>query len=239
MFGCKRILQELKDNNILGIFGKGRSGKTTILAGLVQENKKRQKKNLKRKENKKLFCFDRIYCTDETIKDTIPFKYEEFGTWEIKDNSLILIDEAGLLVNNRKWKTMTDGQKEDIALIGHYHSAIVWCSQRVDVDINLLDRSHVIYLVKKISRAFSAIKTIKYDIDVDNEKGDIVSWYHKPEGWRDMIVAIKEHAFKLLYRPQYYIYFNSYKRHKKKTGIDPEDRYNNIDIDLTENKTAG
>lgn len=217
MFDCKRLLDEIHDNNIVGILGRPRAGKTTISAGLVIENEKRKQKNRGK-------YFDRIYCTDETIKGTIPIKYKEFGTWNIKDNSLILLEECGLGFDNRNKNQLPEIVKRTMALIGHHKSCIVWSSQRADIEINLRERTHVIYLVDKLSSRFSLVKTISYAVDVDNELGEIVNKYHKPEGLAEVFRAIKQHDYKYLYRPQYYKQFDSFNDDYIYPALDPADR---------------
>lgn len=214
----ENILDDIHESGIYGIFGKPRAGKTTLSAGIVQINNKRKAKG-------KGIYFDRIYSTDETIKGVIPITYKQFGHWDIKDNSLIILEECGIGLNNRKWKEMDDEQKRTIAMIGHHKSTILWSSQTADIDKTLRVRTHKLYQVEKYAGQYSLITDIEYQFGVNNEMGTLEDRYHIPEGLRDVLKAILHKEIRLFRRKPFYKMFDSYKDEYEYTGRDPEEEY--------------
>lgn len=204
MFDCKTILNEIKQSGIYGIYGKPRAGKTSISAGIVLENEKRRKK-------RKGKYFDYIYSTDETIQGVIPITYDMFGKWNIKDNSLIILEECGIGLDSRNWKQLEEIQKRTIALIGHHKSTILWSSQTADVDKALRVRTHKLFQVERYIGNFSIIKPIQYQFGVNNETGELADRYHVPQGIVEVLPAILRREIKIVNRKQYYKRFDSYK----------------------------
>ena len=138
---------------IIGVFGKPRAGKTTYSARFVQKNKKKlfvcEKLPFLRVL---LHPYDVVYCTDPTIQDTVYIDYEHLGKWKPTKNSLIILEEAGIGLDNRKWKNLSEDASYLFALHGHVGCDILWSSQTVDVDKKLLSRTHKLFLCLRYSK---------------------------------------------------------------------------------------
>lgn len=203
MFDCKRILNEIKSYGVYGIYGLPRAGKTTLSAGIVYENNKRREKG-------KGKYFDYLYTTDETIQGATPITYAQFGKWNIKDNSLIILEECGLGLDCRNYKSLDEIVKRTIALIGHHKSTILWSSQTADVDKVLRVRSKKLFLVERSIFNFSLIRPITYQFGVDNGTGEMRDIYHVPQGVVEVLPALLRHEIQFINRKPYYKLFDSF-----------------------------
>lgn len=196
---------------ITGIFGKPRSGKTTYAARIVQKNKKKLKL-VKRFPflYRVLRPYDVIYCTDETIEDTITVTYESLGKWRPVRNSLLILEEAGIGLNNRNWKALSNDAAYLFALHGHIGCDILWSSQTVDVDKKLLSRTHSLYLCSRFF-GYTVLLPISFSVDVDNETHQLVDAYSKPRGLSAIFSVILPFGRgKMFRRRPYYKYFDSF-----------------------------
>ena len=192
-------------------FGKPRAGKTTVLASIVQQNKRR----LWLKHKLGFFgrfvrCYDQVYSNEPTLQDTILVKVADLGKWCMPVNSLVLIDEAGLELSNRDWKSLSPHLKALAALHGHRGVDIVLASQTVDIDISFRQRCHQMYLVSKRAFGRSLIEPISYSIDVDNETHQLIEAYAKPSGLRWLISLLLPGGVRFFRRRRWYKYFDSY-----------------------------
>lgn len=199
---------------IIGILGKGRAGKTTYAAAMIYKDYMRYNRYHKIKSPffKRLYkkyrpFHDYRFCTDETIQYCDHISYEDFGKWDVPDNSLIVLEECGLGFNNRNWKKFSDDALRMIALIGHKKSDIVWSSQIADVDLAIRSRSHELYLISRSFGHYSYVEPISYDLDVID--GELASWYSKSSGFARVRDFITRRA-RLFNRKPYYELFDSY-----------------------------
>lgn len=199
---------------ITGIVGKGRAGKTTYAAYLIYKDYYRYHRyhSIRSLFLKRLYRFfnpfhDFRFCTDESIPYCEHISYQDFGKWNVPDNSLVVLEEAGLGFNNRKWKDFTDDALRMIALIGHKKSDIVWSSQTADVDLALRVRTHNLFLISRSFGNFSYIEPIAYDLDVKD--GALGSLYTKSVGFARFKDFVSRRA-RLFNRKPYYCLFDSF-----------------------------
>lgn len=192
-------------------FGKPRAGKTTVLASIVQRNKRKQRlKSRLGWFGRFVRCYDYVYCNEPTIQDTKFVDVKKLGKWKMPVNSLILIDEAGIVLNNRDWKSLSPDLKALAALHGHRGIDIILASQTIDIDISFRQRCHQMYLVSKRAFGRSLIEPITYSIDVDNETHELIEAYSKPEGIRWLLSLLLPGGVTIFRRRPWYRYFDSY-----------------------------
>lgn len=197
-------------------YGKPRSGKTTALARIV-------KRNQKKKSICKIFPFlDRflcpyseVYCTDSSMKNTTLISYENLGKWKPKERSCFILSEAGIGLNNRSWKNLSADAKELFAMHGHAKCDMFADSQTVDIDITLRERAERFYSVRKLGRSqFSLLIPISFDIDVNDISQKIEECYKRARGLK-LFLMILFGRVKIIYRPFYYKFFDSWKWDKQ------------------------
>lgn len=192
------------------IFGKPRAGKTTYAAMLVQKNKR--KLNFKKKHKflgKFVRCYDYVFCNESTISDTLYFSVPNLGKFKFPPNSLVIVDEAGIELNNRNFKNLSPESKRFAAVHGHWGVDVLLLSQHVDIDLAYRSRCHEMSLIKNAG-AFSIVEQIQYSPDVDNERHDLIEYYSKPEGLKWFLSFFRKGGNRLFYRRPWYKYFDSY-----------------------------
>lgn len=191
-------------------FGLPRSGKTTFGAAIAVET---QKKIDKGKSHYKA-VYTNFAVNYPGIRKINPAAH--LGTYDITD-SLILIDEATLVVDSRDHKNFDKRLRKYFFLHGHYRCNIILFAQQWDgVDKGIrVCTDRVFYVHKgKIRRWISYAMPIPYGIIIpdakksDSEKlGEIIQGYCKP----NFLVRLLQPRIR---RSKYYKYFDSWEREK-------------------------
>lgn len=126
------------------IFGKKGSGKSTLLVKLA------------------LDYMNRGYTVYSTEK--IPGVYlitpEDIGYTEFETNSVVLIDEVGMIWDNRHFKNFDSKVRDWFKLQRHRKVRVYLFSQTFDVDKKIRDLTDDMFLVEKKFRVFSYSKRI-------------------------------------------------------------------------------
>lgn len=182
-------------------FGLPGSGKTTILASLAYKYTKRKKPYKHVYSNVHLAIPGVIYIDNKCI-----------GKYDLSD-SLILIDEAVIFADSRRYKEFPKYLMEFFMLHRHYNIDCFLFSQDAtgtDKRIRVIT-DRVYYVYKGFFTGFCLTKyyRIPYGIIIpdgktDGEKlGEIVQGYRKPP------LLVRLFATKV-FRPRYYKYFDSW-----------------------------
>lgn len=171
---------------------------------------------LAREESIKIFYgkskYKNVFCNFEQsvpLVKTIPFDY--LGKFDLSD-SLIIIDEASIFVDNRDFKTFSNDLRDFILLHRHYNCDILFFSQQwdgVDRKIRAVTE-RVFYLKRSLLPHTTIIYPLRYGIyipstssDKDGEFGEISQGYKLPP----LLNRIFATRFN---RKPYYKYFDSY-----------------------------
>lgn len=134
--------------------GKKRSGKTTILtAKAIQYQLKNRK----------------VY-TNFDVPGCYTFNPNIIGTKvHMEPYSVIILDEIGIVFNNRDWENFDKDKIEWFKLQGHYKVKVIIASQSpTDFDKVLRDLTDNIYIVKKIARVFVIARPVGKSLDIGN-----------------------------------------------------------------------
>ena len=134
------------------VFGKKGSGKTTYLCKLAQTY-------LRKGWN--------VYTNIE-IPNTYKFNIGQFGSCDFPEDSLILIDEASLIWDNRDFKNFKPSVAKYLRLQRHKKVKIILFSQTFDVDKKVRDLCDELYLNKKFLRIFVITRRINKHITISN-----------------------------------------------------------------------
>lgn len=185
-------------------FGLPGAGKTTLMASLaIKGVKDKRYKNVYGNVHMKIDGY--TYIDNDCI-----------GKFDLSD-CLLLIDEATLFADSRRYKEFDKGKLEYFLEHRHFNADICLFTQQwdgVDRKIRVItDRVYYIYKGWLLGHWFSTYYRIPYGIiipdphkDKSSEKlGEIVQGYCKPH------LIIRMFAPKL-YRPKYYKYFDSWER---------------------------
>lgn len=158
------IYMSKKYNNpykLIMVFGKKGAGKTTYLCKLTQQYLKKGRP---------------VYSTCD-----MPGAYKisgyDVGRIQFPPESVILMDEVGMLYDNRNWKNgnMTSEVRDYFKLQRHYRHTVYLFSQAFDVDVKLRNLTDYMYLLVNFFGFFTVGKQIKRRFVVVKPMGDAES----------------------------------------------------------------
>lgn len=127
------------------IFGKKGCGKSTYACKLAYEYKK-----------KGWNVFSNMY-----IKGVNYFDINKLETCTLPENSLLIVDEAGITYNNRNYKDFKQGVVIFYKMQRHERVACYLFSQSFDVDLKLRDLTDRMYLMTNLFGICSYLKQIR------------------------------------------------------------------------------
>lgn len=126
------------------VFGKKGSGKSTLMVRMAYEY---------------LANGWTVFCT-ERLDGCIHIDYNDIGFKQIPPESLLLIDEVGMIWDNRNFKQFKSEVRDWFKLQRHYRVKVVLFSQTFDIDKKLRDLTDEMFLVTNQLRVFSWAKRI-------------------------------------------------------------------------------
>ena len=126
------------------VVGKKGSGKSTLKTKLAIQH-------LKKGWN--------VYC-QEPIPGCHLFSIEDFGNYAFPENSVLLIDEVGMIWDNRDYKSFKPVVRDWFKLQRHRKIKVYLFSQTFDIDKKLRDLTDDMYLVTCVGRVFTWAKRI-------------------------------------------------------------------------------
>lgn len=126
------------------IFGKKGSGKSTLMVRMAYEY---------------LAAGWTVFCT-ERLDGCIHIDYNDIGFKQIPPQSLLLIDEVGMIWDNRNFKQFKPEVRDWFKLQRHYKVKVVLFSQTFDIDKKLRDLTDDMFLCTNVLRVFSWAKRI-------------------------------------------------------------------------------
>lgn len=202
-----RWFLKVKEGQCVLIFANIGAGKTTLLARYAQ----RELKNIKRGKSKYQYVISNtpisgcVYVPN--IRQLLQSSTPEYA--------LILVDEAGIVWNNRKMK-ITDPEIEYIKLIRHYHSKMIAISQSYDdVDITIRRIYTSMFMLNKII-GITLIRPIKKYVTIEKETEQII------DGYKFKLIF----SWGIIVRFLYYKYFDTYYIPQDK----PTTKYNEFQV---------
>ncbi len=132
------------------VFGNKGSGKTTLMTKLALQHLKKGWK---------------VY-SDREIPGCYLFKTDDFGKFRFPENSLILIDEVGLVWDNRNFKSFPEHVKRYFKYQRQYRNKVYLFSQSFDVDKKIRDLTDHLYIVQNYFNVFSVARRVTKRITV-------------------------------------------------------------------------
>ncbi len=177
------------------VFGKKGSGKTTLMTKLALQY---QKKGW------------RVYC-DREIPGCYLYDIKDFGKRQFPPDSLILVDEVGLIWDNRNFKSFPEHVKVYFKYQRQYRNVVYLFSQSFDVDKKIRDLTDHLYIVQNLFNCFSIARRVTKKITVvhadKSAQGEskIVDDYNI-----DSLLFALSGSVKITYIPKYVKYFKSF-----------------------------
>ncbi len=187
-FFLKRFLNPYKLYYIIGLKG---AGKTTYMVSLMRKYLKRHKLVYTN--------IPHVYLPGVRVFDS-----KDLANFVPPEGSLLFIDEAGLVWDNRDFKTFDKGLTQFFALQRQYRLTVYMNSQSLDVDKKIRDRIDFLYVMSSISDCIGVIRRVRQKITAyegtSDREGKIGIDYK--------ICGLS--GLKLLWLPRYRKYFKSF-----------------------------
>lgn len=176
------------------LFGKKGSGKNTLLTKLsIKYNKMGYK-----------------VFSDSEIYNTFKLDTNWIGKYDFPENSVLMIEEAGIVWDNRNFKTFSAEVRNFFKLQRHKKIIVYLASQSFDVDKKLRDLTDEMYLLVNYMGIFSVAKRINKHISIHNGSDEndgesfLTETYQFDFPWN----------WKFTYIPRYIMFFNSFEAEK-------------------------
>lgn len=141
---------------LIMVFGKKGSGKTTLMVRLAYQY---------------LANGWEVYCT-ERLDGCHYIDYNDIGFFNIPPRSVLLVDEVGMIWDNRNFKNFKTEVRDWFKLQRHYKVKVFLFSQTFDIDKKLRDLTDEMYLCTNLFRVFSWAKRIRRRVILTKPQGD-------------------------------------------------------------------
>lgn len=143
---------------LIMIFGKKGSGKSTFIAKTAYQIASSAVKRRKL-----------VYSTiDLKIPGVRVFDVQDIGRYTFPHDSVVLIDEVGMIWDNRDYKNFRTDVRDWFKLQRHYRCTVYLFSQTFDIDIKLRNLTDEMYLLKSHFNFLSVCRKIARNITVIN-----------------------------------------------------------------------
>lgn len=182
-------------------FGIPGCGKSTILTATAR--KELRKKKFHRSKYKHIY-------SNFAIKGVEKITFKDLESFKMYD-SLIILDELTLDADNRNFKSFPIGVRDFFILHRHLGNDIVYATQNYDkVDIKIRALTDDLWYMKKsylpFFNKFTSATRIFRNININQFTSDLVMGYR----FASFLEAIFSHAKKVVFRPKWYKYFDSF-----------------------------
>lgn len=181
---------DIPDNYLVFLLGKKRSGKSTFLA----------------------WCAIHYHLRGRKVYSTSPLpcarlvSYEDIGLAHFSPKSVILIDEVGMIWDNRNFKNFKESVRDYFKLQGHYKHTVIMASQSYDVDKKIRDLADMLGVVENFGFNITRIRWISRRITLTEAMGDQPSSISESLRFRFPLFG----GNCMVYRPLWYPFFDSY-----------------------------
>lgn len=173
------------------IFGKKGSGKSTLLCKLAL-----------RYQKKGYIVYTNM--DDMCIPDVRIIDAEKLGSFVPESKSCILLDEVGMLYDNRDFKKFKPDVRDFFKLQRHYNCVVYLASQSFDIDKKLRDLTDRMYLITSVFPWLSLARPISKRIGLVEASSQGES--RIVENLKFMFIT----SWRFTFIPKYAKYFNSF-----------------------------
>lgn len=187
-------LKYLNPYKLYLVFGKKGSGKSTYLVKLAAQRLKKKNNGWKVYTNMDELC----------IPGVRHFDIQHLGDFVPEANSLLLLDEVGMIWDNRDYKVFKPQVRDFFKLQRHYHVLVYMASQTFDVDKKLRDLCDGMFLHSSFARVFTLGKRITRKVVITESTSEAESRISED------LVMLPFWDWTLTYIPRYAKYFDSH-----------------------------
>lgn len=184
---------------LIMVFGKKGSGKSTLIAKLSRRYVK-----------KGYIVYSNIQLNIDGVR---LFNVQDIGRRVFPEESIIFIDEVGMIWDNRDYKNFRNDVRDYFKLQRHYRNTVYLFSQTFDIDVKLRNLTDHMFMVKCYGNVFSVAHRISRKLVVVEPTGDsegrIADGYELVPLWLQL-VGLRIAYFTFI--PRWTKYFNSYEQ---------------------------
>lgn len=173
------------------IFGKKGSGKSSYLVKLAKQY-----------QRKKYVVYTNM--TDITLPGVRIINAEDIGEFVPEENSLLLLDEVGIIYDNRNYRNFKSDTRDFYKYQRHYKVVCYMASQTYDVDVKIRNLVDGMFLVQNIFTVFSLIRPIKKTITLTEATSEGESRIAENLKFKSIF------DWKVMFIPKYGKYFESF-----------------------------
>lgn len=189
------IIRYRNPYKLILVFGKKGAGKSTLMTKLSLKYAKKGRP---------------VYC-NSYVCGTHLFNVDDLGRYSFPENAVIMIDEVGMIWDNRNYKNFRTDVRDYFKLQRHHKNTVYMFSQSFDIDKKLRDLTDRMYLVTNIFNCFSVARGIQKNITIShgdrNQSGDS----HLIDDLRfQSLLLFWAGSIKITYIPKYAKYFDSF-----------------------------
>lgn len=180
---------------LIMVFGKKGSGKTTFLSKTAYQYIRKGRP-----------VYSTVY-----VPGTNLFDVQKVGLMSFPPESVIFIDEVGMIWDNRNFKAFRTDVRDYFKLQRHYHHTVYLFSQTFDVDIKLRNLTDAMYLVTCKMGFLSIARRIKRDIVLVQPTGESESRIADSLEFEPVILSLfGAKTIKFTYIPRWVKLFDSF-----------------------------
>ncbi len=183
-------------------FGSPGCGKTTLACRTFYKEIKKGKKS----------PYKRLFCNFETgLANQVNLR--GLGEWAPPERSLLIVDEAGIEYNSRKYKSLSQETIAFFKLHRHYRCDIDFISQSwEDMDVTVRRLADELWYVRRLG-PFTALRRVYKRVGIDEVTHQIIDKYEFGK-LLPCILPFPFHRKNLIIflRKPYYKYFDSYSK---------------------------
>lgn len=177
------------------VFGKKGSGKTTLMTKLALKAQRRGWS---------------VY-SDRELPGCYQFRTEDFGKLQFPENSLILVDEVGLVWDNRNYKNFPEHVKVYFKYQRQYKHVVYLFSQSFDVDKKIRDMTDHLYIVSNFLNCFSVARRVTKRITIVHADRSSQGESKIADDYNiDSLLFAPFGSVRITYIPKYVKYFKSF-----------------------------
>lgn len=111
--------------------------------------------------------FQTVY-SNMYLPNSFEFEADDLGLFQVPEDTLMFIDEAGIYFDSRKFKTFSNAARNFLKLHRQYRVKLIFASQSTDVDKKIRDLCDEIWIMKCIAGVLIVKRRVKKIIDVSN-----------------------------------------------------------------------
>lgn len=175
------------------IYGKKGAGKTTYLTRMsIKFNR----------DGWHVFSNTEIFGTYKLNTDWI-------GRFDFPEKSVLLLDEVGMIWDNRNFKSFPSEVRDFFKLQRHKRVYVIMASQSFDIDKKLRDLTDEMFLLQNLFNVFTVAKKINKYQTISNQDNN--------DNSNDSISCLTEtykfssfFSWQWIYNPRYFKFFNSF-----------------------------